>query len=125
MTTYRIGEVAAQVGVETHVLRHWEDVGVLVPRRTGTGQRVYDHESITRARIIRRCQRAGLSLAQIRALAPAESADRAALINEQRCVVQETISRLLMADAYLDHLTQCRHPLADECPECSAFARST
>lgn len=120
--SYRIGEVAAAIGVETHVLRHWEDVGVLIPGRSATGQRVYDHEAVTRGRIIRRCQRAGLSLAQIRALAPAGTAERAAMIDAQRAAVQEAIVLLRRTDAYLDHLTQCRHPLADECAECSAFA---
>jgi len=123
MTMHRIGDVAAAVGVDTHVLRHWEDVGVLIPDRTPSGQRVYDDNAATRAMIIRRCQRAGLSLAQIRALAPVGDAERLALIAAQRERLHTTIDRLRDTDAYLDHLAQCRHPLAQECPECSAFAR--
>ncbi|MGC4932221.1 MerR family transcriptional regulator [Gordonia sp. DT30] len=119
---YRIGEAAAAIGVQTHVLRHWEDVGVLVPARTATGQRIYDDESITRARIIRRCQHAGLSLAQIRALAPSTTGERVAIINEQRAAIQNTIAQLRRTDEFLGHVTQCRHPLVDQCPECSDFA---
>lgn len=122
MSRHRIGDVAAKVGVETHVLRHWEDVGVLVPARTPNGQRVYDDDLATRALIIRRCQRAGLSLAQIRALAPSDEAQRLVLIAEERERVQAAISQLRETDAYLEHLTECRHPLANECPECSSFA---
>ncbi|WP_228829630.1 MerR family transcriptional regulator [Nocardia beijingensis] len=32
-----IGELAARFGLATHVLRHWEDVGLLAPRRDGAG----------------------------------------------------------------------------------------
>ncbi|NNC13658.1 MerR family transcriptional regulator [Planctomonas sp. JC2975] len=116
--------MAGAIGVETHVLRHWEDVGVLIPQRSPSGQRVYNHEAVTRGRIIRRCQRAGLSLADIRSLAPAGSADRTAIIDERRAAVECTIARLQRAADYLGHLTQCRHPLADDCPQCSDFARS-
>ena len=122
---YRIGEVAAAVGVETHVLRHWEDVGVLVPARNGGGQRVYGQEAVTRARIIRRCQRAGLSLAEIRSLAPADSPDRIEIIAERRAALSDTIAQLRGAVGYLDHLTRCTHPLADDCPECSEFAHGS
>lgn len=122
--SFKIGEAAAEIGVETHVLRHWEDVGVLVPARSRTGQRVYDHESLTRGRIIRRCQRAGLSLAEIRSLAPADDPARTAIIHERRAALAESIARLQRANDYLNHLTECRHALADECPDCSAFART-
>lgn len=36
-----IGELAAHFGLATHVLRHWEAMGLLAPRRTPTGQRTY------------------------------------------------------------------------------------
>ena len=72
-----IGPAAAALRIEPHVLRHWEDVGVLVPGRTVTGHRRYDDELLTRARLIRLCQRAGLSLTDIRSLYAADrTADR-------------------------------------------------
>ncbi|WP_415504468.1 helix-turn-helix domain-containing protein [Actinomyces slackii] len=36
-----IGAAAAELGVSVHVLRHWEDVGVLVPARDALGRRRY------------------------------------------------------------------------------------
>lgn len=42
MTVTRIAGAADQLGVATHVLRHWEDVGVIVPERLSSGHRVYD-----------------------------------------------------------------------------------
>ena len=39
---YRIGEVAREAGVETHVLRYWEtEFPLLKPKKTGSGQRIY------------------------------------------------------------------------------------
>jgi MerR family copper efflux transcriptional regulator len=122
MTALRIGEVAALVGVETHVLRHWEDMGVLVPPRSATGQRVYDDDAISRARVIRRCQHAGLSLAQIRALGPDDSASRRAVVEDHRSRIADDVLQLQATDRFLGHLLACRHSVISECRECSAFA---
>jgi DNA-binding transcriptional MerR regulator len=51
---YRIGEVAALVGVEPHVLRYWErEFRNIRPTKSARGQRVYsrrDVESLLRVR---------------------------------------------------------------------------
>jgi DNA-binding transcriptional MerR regulator len=48
----RIGAAAAALGTEAHVLRHWEDTGLLQPPRSSSGHRSYDEEQLTRARLI-------------------------------------------------------------------------
>ena len=124
MTPLRIGEVAAVVGVPTHVLRHWEDVGALTPRRLGNGHRVYDDDTLTRARLIRLCQRAGMSLAEIGELYRADRAGRAAVVRAQRERIAEQLRRLTEAQDFLDHTLTCRHPLVSSCPDCTEFAAS-
>ena len=57
----RIGDAAATLAVATHILRHWEDVGLLRPRRLSSGHRTYDDQTIGQARMIQICQRAGRS----------------------------------------------------------------
>jgi MerR family copper efflux transcriptional regulator len=104
------------------VLRHWEDVGVLVPSRTPTGHRRYDEELLTRARLIRLCQRAGLSLADIRALYVADYAARVQIVRENRHRIREVIAKLQRAEQFLSHVVDCVHPLLSECPHCSDFA---
>lgn len=61
-----IGEAARRLGVSAAALRMYEKRG-LVPAasRTPSGYRVYAHEDLQRARLVRRARRAGLSLAQI------------------------------------------------------------
>ncbi len=118
----RIGDAAAMLGIDTHVLRHWEDMGLLHPPRSASGHRVYADELVTHARLIRVCQRAGMSLAEIRALGTAGTARRAELVAAKRAEIQGAVEQLHRADEFLDHLLACRHPIASECQQCSGFA---
>ena len=123
-STMSVGVAAAAVGVESHVLRHWEDVGVLVPDRTSTGHRRYSDEHVTCAKIIRLCQGAGLTLADIRELGGADRSAQVALIARSQDRIRAELAGLRRADAYLSHVLQCVHPLLSECPECGEFART-
>lgn len=118
-----VGEAAAAVGVETHVLRHWEDVGVLVPRRTASGHRRYTKELLTRARLVRLCQHAGLSLAEIRELGVGDRDTRLGLIAGTLERIRTDMTRLQRAERFLSHVVTCVHPMVSECPECAAFAQ--
>ena len=45
---FRIGEVAALVGVDAHVLRYWEAEFKLRPTRSTAGQRLYRRQDVSR-----------------------------------------------------------------------------
>ncbi len=50
---WTIGEVAEQLGVNTSLLRYWEkEFGVLRPKRTGKGDRLYSKDDIAKIREI-------------------------------------------------------------------------
>ncbi|GAA1404180.1 MerR family transcriptional regulator [Kitasatospora putterlickiae] len=66
-----IGALAERFGLATHVLRHWESVGLLAPARDAAGRRRYTAADLTRVAVILRAKEAGLSLDAIRALATA------------------------------------------------------
>jgi DNA-binding transcriptional MerR regulator len=117
----KIGDAAALLGVTTHVLRHWEDIGLLSPRRQSSGHRVYDDQIIGQARLIQIGQRAGLSLAEIGELAAGERVDRIGLVNAKRTRIAEHIANLELADRFLAHLVHCVHPVISDCLECSAL----
>lgn len=117
----RIGEAAATLAVATHVLRHWEDVGLLRPRRLSSGHRAYDDQTIGQARMIQICQQAGLSLAEIKELARRDRGNRIALIESKRDQIAQQVSSLRLADKFLAHVAHCEHPVISECPECSAL----
>ncbi len=64
--TYGIGALAEAFGLTTRTLRHYEDEGLLAPRRRGT-QRLYSHRDRARLALICRGKRLGFSLAEIKA----------------------------------------------------------
>jgi DNA-binding transcriptional MerR regulator len=67
-----IGQLARQVGLRPSALRYYEAEGLLSPDgRTEAGYRLYDLSSVDAVRLIRRAQRLGFSLAEIRALTAA------------------------------------------------------
>ncbi|HSW61945.1 MAG TPA: MerR family transcriptional regulator [Dissulfurispiraceae bacterium] len=52
---YKIGEVSALVGVETYVLRYWQnEFPSLRPRKSRSGQRIYTKKDIDLILLIRR-----------------------------------------------------------------------
>jgi DNA-binding transcriptional MerR regulator len=60
------GELAAQAGVSTDTLRHYERRGVLdLPARTRGGYRRYPPDAVARVLLIRRALRVGFSLREL------------------------------------------------------------
>lgn len=51
---FRIGEAAAIVGVEAHVLRYWETEFKLRPQRSDSGQRMYRRQDLGKLLRIKR-----------------------------------------------------------------------
>lgn len=74
LSRMQIGELAERVGVPTSTLRYYEREGLLEPSgRSEAGYRLYSEDDLERALLIRRAQRAGLALADIRALLHGDS----------------------------------------------------
>lgn len=122
----QIGEAASQLGVGAHVLRHWEDVGILRPQRSPSGYRRYDDETMQRARMVQGCQSAGMSLDQIRIVLDSSQRGRAAVIEAQRQRIAHRQIELQRTERFLEHVLACRHSLVTRCPECSRYpGRST
>ncbi|MGA5194049.1 MerR family transcriptional regulator [Streptomyces exfoliatus] len=113
-----IGALAERFGLATHVLRHWEAMGLLSPARHATGRRHYRSADLTRVAVILRAKEAGLSLDTIRALV-----DTADAVNRRNIVRKEAEalrSRIAAAQASLELIecalgcdqedfTQCAH----------------
>jgi MerR family transcriptional regulator, copper efflux regulator len=116
-----ISTAADLVGVPAHVLRHWEDEGVLTPDRSGT-RRDFTDQHVNEARIIRRLRQAGLGLSAIRELRVAPAARRPALLAAYAEGLAAEASRLEAAAAFLHHHAECGHPIIEECPQCCDYA---
>ncbi|WP_282083749.1 MerR family transcriptional regulator [Streptomyces tendae] len=95
-----IGALAARFGLATHVLRHWETMGLLHPGRDAGGRRRYGADDLTRVATILLLKEAGLSLTTIRSLT--NSADRATRHALLRPAAEELRSTIAAAQASLE-----------------------
>jgi len=119
---YTIGELAARFGLATHVLRHWEDMGLLSPARREAGRRVYGPAHITRVAEITIGKDAGFSLEQLRELFAAPGrARRREVLRAQLALVRERIARLTLTETLLEHASRCRNPDYQSCPHFQAM----
>ena len=68
-TSYRIGEVAAKVGLTERTIRYYEERGLLESvKRLDGGQRVYTDDDVRRLKFILKLKVLGLSLAEMQEL---------------------------------------------------------
>src|SRR6266536_316789 len=65
----RIGELARQAGVSTRTLRHYEELGLLTPRRTANGYRDYAGAELQAVAEIRSLADLGFTLEETRPFA--------------------------------------------------------
>jgi DNA-binding transcriptional MerR regulator len=112
-----IGEVAQRFGLATHVLRHWESVGLLHPARTSTDQRRFAPADTYRIAVILRAKEAGLGLDDIgRLLGAGDRATRAAVLHRRRVELAGRIARDQASLGLLDHALTCEHDDLTTCP---------
>ena len=118
----RISLAADLVGVPAHVLRHWEDEGVLRPSRRSGRQRDFTDQHVNEARIIHRLRQAGIGLAEIRELRSTPTGHRSARLTASAERMAAEANRLGAAAAFLRHTAECEHPVIDECRQCRDYA---
>ncbi|OZD01755.1 MerR family transcriptional regulator [Rhodococcus sp. 06-235-1A] len=118
----KIGEVARALDVPTHVLRHWDDAGVVVPERLPSGHRDYSEEHVRRLRVLRACQGVGISLADIRLILHRDEPERTAVIEEQLARIRRQQAQLDDAERFLEHVVSCTHDLLTRCAQCSEYS---
>ena len=111
-----IGELASRFGLATHVLRHWESMGLLAPGRAAGGQRRYGHADLARVAMVLMGKEAGLGLREMRELlSTANPMDHADLLRRHVTVLEHRIAQAQAAKDLIEHALSC--PLSfDECP---------
>ncbi|MEJ3653830.1 MerR family transcriptional regulator [Actinomycetes bacterium KLBMP 9759] len=111
-----IGELADRFGLPTHVLRHWESMGLLAPTRDAGGQRRYARSDLSRVAMILLGKEAGLGLRDLSVLLSAASPmDHADLLRQHIGVLEQRIARAQAAKDLIEHALSC--PVSfDECP---------
>ncbi|MEV4713914.1 MerR family transcriptional regulator [Micromonospora sp. NPDC049374] len=113
-----IGELAAMYGLAPHVLRHWEQMGLLTPARDPGGRRVYGSVDATRVALVLLAKEAGLTLDQTRYLLT-EAADkqaRVALYQRHGDLLRSRIAAAQESLAVIEHAASCDAEDITVCP---------
>ncbi len=91
---YRIHEFAALAGVTVKALHHYDRLGLLQPRRSGSGYRIYVENDLARLEQIVALKSLGLPLKQIKILLDRDNPQLPEALRLQRTVLEE--KRLLL-----------------------------
>jgi len=115
-SSWSIGDTAARFAMPTHVLRHWEDVGLLSPARDGGGRRRYGDDDVVRVAVIVRSKAAGMSLDQIRVLLDEDAPERHEVIQSHLDELDRRMRELASARAMTAHAFECERHDITTCP---------
>ncbi len=111
-----IGELAAATGVAVSALRHYDEIGVISPAERVGGKRHFSRDAIGRVNFVRRAQRIGFRLSEIRDILDDTSGETrelaAAKIDELRAQQAELA---VMIDL-LQEMMACGCQVVAECP---------
>ena len=118
---WSIGDVAVRFGLETHVLRHWESVGLLEPARDGAGRRRYGEADAVRIAVVIRSQSAGMSLEQIGVLLDGGNRGRHEVLEAHVADLDRRMEEMARSREMTLHALRCRaHDIAT-CPRFTAW----
>ena len=118
---WSIGAAASRFGLETHVLRHWEDEGLLDPERDGAGRRRYVERDIVRIAAIVRNKAAGMTLEQIRILLDSEAEGRREVLQAHLDDIAERVRSMELWREMTEHALACRAHDVTNCPRYKGF----
>lgn len=112
-----IGQLAQRFGLATHVLRHWEAMGLLIPETRVNGRRRYTEEHAVRIAMILHAKSAGLSLGQVRDVLDApDRAARKDLLSDHHADLERRIRAIQQSKQMIEHVLQCDAEDITQCP---------
>lgn len=111
-----IGALAGRFGLATHVLRHWETVGLLAPERGPDGRRRYGEDDLFRVALILQGKELGFGLDRIWQVLDPDPTARRALLVEHRDALRQRIAEARAAEAAVEHAIDCTHGDFLRCP---------
>jgi len=115
-----IGEMARRFGLETHVLRHWEDVRLLAPARDAAGRRRYGRDDVVRVATVVRSKAAGMTLDQIQVLLDAGAPERHQVLEAHLADLDRRMAEMRVHREMTEHALRCKaHDIAT-CPRFAA-----
>jgi DNA-binding transcriptional MerR regulator len=114
-----IGELARSTGVASSALRYYERIGLLSPAERSGQRRHYPPSSAERVALIRLCQEAGFTLAEIGRMVAGISRGRTAwgdLAERKIAELDARIADAQRAKRLIKHALECPHRDLLDCP---------
>ena len=111
-----MGELADRFELPTHVLRHWESMGLLAPERDAAGRRRYREDDAYRVAAIVSSKAAGMSLDQIRSLLDSEAEDRHKILTDHLADLEARMAEMERSRHLTQHALECRAHDVANCP---------
>jgi len=117
---WSVGDLAEKFGLATHVLRHWEDQGLLRPDRDPAGRRRYGQEDLVRVAVIQRSKDAGMSLPQIAMLLDGGARGRHRVLEAHIVELDRRMAEMARSREMTLHALGCRAHDVATCPRFQA-----
>lgn len=118
---WSVGELAARFDLPTHVLRHWESLGLLAPQRDASGHRRYGRADLVRVAVILRNKAAGMTLERIGVLIDAEAHDREAILQAHLRDLTERAAAIERSRLMTEHALRCAAHDVTSCPRFASY----
>lgn len=109
-----IQSVAEMTGLPAKTIRYYEDIGLVAPKRSGNGYRVFDEAALARLGFVGRARSLGFSLDECRLLLGLWD-DRARASSEVRDLARQHIGEI---DRKLAELRDMRRTLSELVQSC-------
>lgn len=113
----RIGELAAATGVTVSALRHYDEVGVISSTERVGGKRRFTNDTIGRVNFIRRAQRFGFDLGEIRDILDDTSGTARQLASDKIDELRARQVELADMIEMLEEMTACGCRIVAQCPK--------
>jgi DNA-binding transcriptional MerR regulator len=117
---FTIGQLSVATGVPTSTIRFWERRNLMRPAARSGGQRRYTEEALSQVGMLRLCQDAGFTLAEIQDLITKQQTDRfrwRELVDAKMITITESLRKLNKARDLLAHALECEHEDITRCPK--------
>lgn len=113
---WSIGDVADRFDLPTHVLRHWESMGLLAPARDAAGRRRYGEDDAVRIAVVLRSKASGMSLEQIAHLLDAGMEGRHRVLHAHLDDLDRRMEEMRRSREMTAHALRCRAHDPATCP---------
>ncbi len=111
-----IGELAAATGVSVSALRHYDEVGVIAPAERVGGKRRFSLDTVGRVNFVRRAQRIGFTLSEIRDILDDTSGQARHLAAHKIEDLRTQQNELATMIELLEEMMACGCQVVAECP---------